>query len=214
MNESTQPPPEEPDAMACFVEAAANLRVAEKLVSARHFDGAAANAVVYIADAWTRLGVALDNASGFDPKFPIPIRLVGDEDPEPGWKLAGLEEQVAKPMRLEHLSPSGRMDHLWSVDTARGETRCVNCARCVSHQGLGCAGGLGVPLVGTTCPVCVPAPTLKMRPDHEHGPECRHQWATQFSECDNEGCRAMPEGFYVGQSPTEVCPVGCPAFSA
>lgn len=49
---------------------------------------------------------------------------------------------------------------------------------------------------------------------HEHGPNCRHAWVHATAPCSN-GCDAMPEDYYIGMSPTEVCPKSsCPDVNA
>jgi hypothetical protein len=117
VNESNDPAeqqPWEPDAKACFVEAAANLRVAERMLSnVLGHDMDRANSVIYVADAWTRLGTALDSASGFDPAYPIPVQLV--ENPP---------TEVEQP-------------HLWP---SMGPTVCERCGFGPSEVGPQCVG--------------------------------------------------------------------------
>lgn len=228
----------------CFVEAAANLRVAEKLASQQFFEGEErVIAVVNIAKVWTELGVALDNASGFDQRFPIPIRLVGDEDPQ--WIPArgvvmqehvwpsmgpvvctkcGFGPENVGPVCMGPLVTPTRMEAPQWIEPAPSgsEQRCpahgnVACKRC-ARNGQPCldspANGCGFySETGMHWDTC---PQRDRSPLHVHSrPLCDHTWVRPMEPCAN-GCGKRPVPGQPGNDdfPWELCPKTCPDVTA
>jgi hypothetical protein len=189
-NDPAEQQPERFDASECFVEAAANLRVAEQLASHALGYDEKVNQVAYIADVWIRLGVALDNAAGFDQRFPIPIRLVGDEDPQSGW---------LKPIRLEDRTPL--VPHQWHEISGF----CITDGCCAQRWDDN-VDAFSCPAIGV----------VRDAAKHEHSSiTCGHTWVRPMEPCAN-GCgkRPLPGQPDNDDFPWELCPQACPDINA
>ena len=208
--------PDIPTAEACFAEAAANLRVAERLASYALGYDEKVNQVAYIADVWTRLGVALDNEPGFGPTPLASVEQVpiGGEHKWPSvgptvCKRCGFGPSEVGPQCVGDLLP---MNHAHTFVPESGPM-CTHLGCNVLLPEL--TEKLMSNLRLTTPPrledSAPPAPphTHKWNPfstpDHEHTEDCGHRWVVPGEACRN-GC---------GMSATECdhhpyCPNECP----
>lgn len=213
------PPTDEPmTPEACLAEAIANLRQAEQAWPDSRVSDAAVRNVVEIARGWVTAAAetrALAASHFWDDKpKPAPRPDIDALEFPKGTYAINAAQLDDLGLYVDESGAFRRIDEKpitvrWAGASAVDEQ---SRAAYDTHKFRG---------VFQPCDVCDATPEEALAGQvclatkaHEHGPNCRHAWVHATAPCAN-GCDAMPEDYYIGKSPSAVCPKSaCPDVNA